>query len=213
LTTPNIGDATGTSLSTTGNITGSYILGNGSQLTGIDSAAISNGTSNVRVFANSNVTVSVASNANIATFATDGLSVTGLVSSTGNVQGSNLVTDGLASVTGNVSAGNLVLTTGNLTLSNVNINSSTSAIQGWSYSNVSLLATGTGNAETNPTGLFFGNAGSSFYLTGTAADRVFQYNMSTTNMANTGTVFGNVGVTTQDGSPNDLYIDGTGANL
>ena len=36
-------------VSATGNVTGNYILGNGSQLTGIDATSIQNGTSNDRV--------------------------------------------------------------------------------------------------------------------------------------------------------------------
>jgi hypothetical protein len=44
LTTPNIGAATGTSLSVTGNVTGNYILGNGSQLTGILGSNVNMGT-------------------------------------------------------------------------------------------------------------------------------------------------------------------------
>lgn len=60
LTTPNIGAATGTSLSVTGNITGNYIFGNGSQLTGVNVStnSISNGTSNV-VIATTNGNVNI----------------------------------------------------------------------------------------------------------------------------------------------------------
>jgi len=112
-------------------------------------------------------------------------------------------------VAGNVTGGNLT-TGGNLVLSNVNINSNTNAIQGWSYANVALSITA---AESTPAGLFFGNAGSSFYVVGTTNDRVLQYNMSSTNMANTGVLFGNVIVSGQDGTPNDLFIDSTGANM
>jgi hypothetical protein len=64
------------SLSVTGNITGNYILGNGSQLTGISAGggtSITNGTSNVAVAASSNVTVGVAGTPNVATFTTVGI--------------------------------------------------------------------------------------------------------------------------------------------
>ena len=50
---------------TNGNLSANYFIGNGSQLTGIDTSAISNGNSNVRVFANANVTISSAGNANV----------------------------------------------------------------------------------------------------------------------------------------------------
>jgi hypothetical protein len=78
-------------ISATGNITGSYFIGNGSQLTGITVAAgssIVNGTSNVVVAANGNVTVGVAGSAAVATFTTAGL-VANSVAATNNGQGTN----------------------------------------------------------------------------------------------------------------------------
>ena len=71
-------------VSATGNVTGSYVLGNGSQLTGITS--IVNGTSNVTVTgSNANVTVGVNGSPNVAVYATTGQYVTGVVSASGNV--------------------------------------------------------------------------------------------------------------------------------
>jgi hypothetical protein len=57
-------DVTGT-VSATGNITGNFFIGNGSQLTGIDATSIQNGNSNVKVYANANVATSVGGNANV----------------------------------------------------------------------------------------------------------------------------------------------------
>lgn len=54
----------------TGNvIAGGYFIGDGSQLTGIttDATSITNGTSNVKAYSNSNVTVSVNGTANVVT--------------------------------------------------------------------------------------------------------------------------------------------------
>jgi hypothetical protein len=60
-------------VSATGNITGSFILGNGSQLTGIDATSIQSGTSNVRVASSGgNVTVGVAGNG-IVSFTSAGI--------------------------------------------------------------------------------------------------------------------------------------------
>jgi len=76
--------ATG-SVSAAGNITGNYIFGNGSQLTGISAGggtSITNGTSNVSVAASGNVTVGVAGTAAVATFTTTGIQ-------TGNITNSN----------------------------------------------------------------------------------------------------------------------------
>jgi len=78
-------------VSATGNITGNFFLGNGSQLTGIDTTLISNGNSNVQVYANSNVAVTVAGTANVAVFTTTGISVTGNVESTSYTLGANAV--------------------------------------------------------------------------------------------------------------------------
>lgn len=71
-------------VSATGNITGDYFIGNGRFLTGIDTTLISNGNSNVKVYANSNVTVTVAGIANVATFTAQGLDVVGNISA-GNI--------------------------------------------------------------------------------------------------------------------------------
>ena len=112
-------------ISATGNITGNYILGNGSQLTGIDATSIQNGTSNVRVVSSGgNVSIGVGGTSNIAVYATTGEYVTGLISATGNITGGNLATGGTASVTGNVTGGNvltggLISATGNITGGNV----------------------------------------------------------------------------------------------
>ena len=74
LRTTGLISATGNVLSA-GNISGSFILGNGSQLTGISAAVsvsqISEGTSNVKVVSSGgNVTVSVGGTANVAVFTT-----------------------------------------------------------------------------------------------------------------------------------------------
>jgi hypothetical protein len=70
-----------------GNISGSYFLGNGSQLTGIDTTLISNGNSNVIVSANGNVSVSVAGISNTAVFTS-----TTLVVGNANITGTTTVT-------------------------------------------------------------------------------------------------------------------------
>ena len=120
-------------VSATGNITGNYILGNGSQLSGIITsvANISSGTSNVTVVSSGgNVTVGVGGTGNVAVFATTGVYVTGVVSATGNITGGNLSgtnltgtlataaqtnitsvgTLGSLSVSGNITAGNISAT-------------------------------------------------------------------------------------------------------
>ena len=109
---------TGT-MSATGNITGSYILGNGSQLTGIDATSIQNGTSNVKVVSSGgNVTVGIANTSNVVVVSTTGVAVTGTMSATGNTTGGNLLTGGLISATGAITGatitGSTLSSTGNV---------------------------------------------------------------------------------------------------
>jgi len=90
LTVSNTGAYVTGVVSATGNITGNYILGNGSQLTGLPATY---------------------SNANVATFLAAYGSNT--VSTTGNITSGNLITSGLVSATGNVTSGN-ISTAGNV---------------------------------------------------------------------------------------------------
>jgi hypothetical protein len=76
-------------ISTTGNISGSFFIGNGSQLTGVvagSSPNISNGTSNVSITTSGgNVTVGVAGTANVFTVASTGILLPGNISAAGNI--------------------------------------------------------------------------------------------------------------------------------
>ena len=110
-----------------GNVSGSYFIGNGSQLTGIDATAIQNGTANVRAFNNANVTVSASGNANILVVTGTGANIAGTLNATGNANVGNLGATNIAgtlttaaqtnitsvgtltslAVTGNITSGNL----------------------------------------------------------------------------------------------------------
>jgi hypothetical protein len=115
----------GTTLSVTGNITGAnaalgnlvsanYFTGDGSLLTNLTTGSqLLNGTSNVVVASNGNVTVGVGSTANVFKATTTGVIVTGTISANGNVTGGNLLFgSGITSGTGNVTGGNLLFGTG-----------------------------------------------------------------------------------------------------
>ena len=127
---------------TTANISGGYILGNGSLLTGIDATSIQNGTSNVRVVSSGgNVAIGVGGTGNVAVYATTGEYVTGLISATGNITAGNLSGTSIVgtlttaaqtnitsvgtltslAVTGNTTSGNVL--TGGLISATGNINS------------------------------------------------------------------------------------------
>jgi len=106
-------------VTTSGNITASYYYGDGSQLTGIDTSGVSNGTSNVRIaVADGNIELNV--NGGLTANVTD----SGMVMTSGNLDLGNVIATGVGTFTGNVSAGNISTggqadVTGNLTAGNV----------------------------------------------------------------------------------------------
>ena len=137
-------------VSATGNITGNYILGNGSQLSGIIAsvANINSGTSNVTVVSSGgNVTVGIGGTSNVVQFATTGVYVTGIVSATGNITGGNLSGTNLtgtlatAAQTNITSVGTLssLSVTGNVVAGNVNatLNGSGANVTSISATNIS----------------------------------------------------------------------------
>jgi hypothetical protein len=140
-------------LSASGNITGNYFIGNGSQLTGISAggggANISNGTSNVTVVSSGgNVTTGIGGTANVLVAATTGLFVTGNVSASGNILGNTLVLGSGSS--GNISnvdvitANSIVLSTGtggnisNINFITGNVVSLSTYIQSAVYANTTV---------------------------------------------------------------------------
>jgi len=133
LTTPNIGSATGTSLSVTGDVTANTnisavgnVIGGNVTTVGLVSATGNITTAGALNGANLSLSGNVLSPLNVTGNITGGNLLTpGLVSATGNVTGGNINTAGLASVTGNVIGGNistagLITATGNVTGGNIN---------------------------------------------------------------------------------------------
>jgi hypothetical protein len=115
LTVSNTGTFVSGVVSATGNVTGNYILGNGALLTGVITsvANINLGSSNVTVVSSGgNVTVGVGGTGNVAVFSTSGLDVTGRVSATGNITGSNILGNG-SGLTGINTFSNVTVTGGN----------------------------------------------------------------------------------------------------
>lgn len=123
----------------TGNITGNYILGNGSQLSGIITsvANINSGTSIMEVVsAGGNIRATIGGTSNVQVIAPSGVFVTGLQSVTGNIIGGNLSGTNIVgtlttaaqtnitslgtlaslSVTGNITGGNLSVNTGTVSV-------------------------------------------------------------------------------------------------
>lgn len=115
-------------VSATGNIAGAYVLGNGSQLTGLPEQY---GNANVANYLSSGTVT-----ANILT--------TGLISSTGNLTGGNINTAGQVTATNNITGGNLL--TGGLISATSTITSSANITGG------NLLTGGSVSATANITG-------------------------------------------------------------
>jgi hypothetical protein len=143
---------------TTGNVSATNFLGDGSQLTGID--AIQNGTSNVTVASNANTTVGVAGTT-ILTVSATGSAVTGTISATGDVSGATITGDGSALTALNGTQ----ITTGTVAAARVaTLNQNTTGTSGGFSSATTVALTGdvTGNAT-------FTNAGDTASITTTIA--------------------------------------------
>ena len=152
-------------VTTSGNITASYYYGDGSQLTGIDTSGVSNGTSNVRIaVADGNIELNVdgALTANVTDTGivmTSGnldlgnVIATGVGTFTGNVAGGNISTGGILSVTGNATAGNV--DGGNLVNANFftgTLIDGTSNVTVNNNGNIDLVAAGNTTAVITGTG-------------------------------------------------------------
>ena len=151
--------ATG-NVSAVGNVAGTYILGNGSLLTGISTSStrIFNGTSEVNVGASGgNANISIGGVSNVVVFTTTAINVTGQVSASGNITGGNLITAGSLNstsytATGNIVGGNLVTSglvtaTGSLTAGGI-VSTSALSVTG---NIVSLAGNGVANIGSQST--------------------------------------------------------------
>ena len=176
------GNANAGNLGVSGNVQAAYFIGNGSQLSGIDATAIQNGNANVKTYANANVAISAAGNANIVLVTGTGAVITGTANITGNANVGNLGATGVVATTlggtlttaaqPNVtSVGTLtsLTVTGNVTAGNVSGTLLTGTLATASQPNVTSLGTlsslnVTGNANTGnigaTTGVFTTVAGS-----------------------------------------------------
>ena len=85
-------------VSATGNVTGNFFIGNGSQLTGLNTNSISNGNSNVNIAtANGNVTVTAVGNTTMTVTGT-GANITGTLSVSGNATVGNIIATNIGNI-------------------------------------------------------------------------------------------------------------------
>jgi hypothetical protein len=155
LITPNIGAATGTSLSLTGNLTSANAnLGNlasANYFTGTLTTGTQPNITSIGILSG----LSVTGNANIADINTGNINATGIVSAGGNGTFANIST-GIVTASGNITGANiltsgLISATGNLDANNVNVGTILSA--GGNITGANILTSGlisaTGNLNSN----------------------------------------------------------------
>jgi len=214
-----------TSISATGNVTGTYFIGNGALLTGIAAGGTSNifnGTSNVTVANNGNITIGIAG-ATVTTFDSTGEYVTGIISATGNVKGNYFIGNGSqltgiassygnANVVANLAAlgTNPVSTTGNITGNYFIGNGSqlTGIASSYGNANVAANLAAFGNNPISTTGNVTGNyfVGNGSLLTGIVSS------YGNANVAANLAAFGNNPVSTT-GNITGNYFIGNGSQL
>ena len=162
-------------VSATGNVTGSFILGNGSQLTGLPAT-----------YANSNVAAYLLTNtANIAA---------GNISATGNVTGGNIVTGGIISTSGNIASQGIISATGNIVTTGVFVGTFQGNVTGNFVipgSNTQVVFNTNGNADAVAGMTFDTNGPNLFTVLGTISSlgNVVAGNITTGNVV---TATGNV---------------------
>ena len=144
-------------VSASGNVTGNYILGNGSLLTGVitSAAKISNGTSNVDIAtASGNVTVGIAGTANVLTINDTRTTLSGSFSATGNVTGNYFIGDG-SQLTGISTSGSKISNATsqvNIPVASGNIVASVNNIIIANTTSTGMYVNGVVNASGNVTG-------------------------------------------------------------
>ena len=197
----------------TGNVNAPYFIGNGFYLTGIDTspANISNGTSNVQVNLNSNVTTSVGGVANVFVVTTTGANISGTLNATGNAN------------VGNIGATGVIATTlgGNLTTNAQPNITSVGSLTGLTVSNVTGVVnfTTTANVTLGAVANLHISGGTNGYVLQTDGSGTLSWvAISAGSGISNGTsnisipaVNGNVNITSA--SNTTMIITGTGANI
>jgi len=149
-------------ISAAGNVSGNYLFGDGGYLSNVTVSSnvavtqIANGVSVISIAGSGGAaTVQIAGIANVAVFQSNGVSVNGQISATGNVDAANIFLSGQQVAVGNITGGNLNATTdmsvnGNATVGNVVVTGQVTAAGNVSGANIST--TGTVNATGNVRG-------------------------------------------------------------
>ena len=142
-------------LSATGNITGNYFIGNGSQLTGLPAT-----------YSNSNVTTL------LAAFGSNSISTTGTITS-GNITGGNILTNGTASAQGNITTQGAISATGDIITAGLFIGNFAGNITGnlvVNGSNTQVLFNTNGNCDAVG-GMTYNKDSNTFIILGTISSQ------------------------------------------
>lgn len=158
---PSALDVTG-SMSATGNVSGSFFIGNGSQLSGIAVSTIAQGTSRVQIVSSGGNIISNVASATIQTVSADGIAVTGNATVSNTVTANSFVgtistatqpfitqVGVLPSLTANTISGNTATFSGNVQVGNLSVTG-----------NVNF--SGNINQISGNSGQFFGEIGNGF---------------------------------------------------
>ena len=194
----------------------------------ISTSSLSNGTSNLQIYEDGNIAMSVSGVGNVvvvtaAGIETSNISASGTVSATGNVTGGNINSGGLASITGNVTGGNinsggLASITGNVTGGNLITAGSISGASVSASGNVTsgnVLTGGLISATGNVTGGNV-NSGGLASITGnvTGGNLITAGSISGASVSASGNVTGGNLITSGAlvasnlGTPGNLTVDG-----
>ena len=129
-------------ISAAGNISGNYILGNGSQLTGLPAT-----------YSNANVAAylpTYSGNLTAGNISVTGTSQAGSYSTAGNVIAGNVLNNGVSSVTGNITGGNIL--TGGLVSATGSLNTNTTVVAQGNIRGGNIISNGLVTATGNITG-------------------------------------------------------------
>lgn len=181
-------------------LTGGFFVGDGgflsnvTAISNVTTSQIQNGTTVMAIAGpNGNIFATINAVGNILVLSTGGASVTGTLSATGNITGSNVNTGGLVSATGNINGGNVNAGIGNFTtvLGAANANSLTSGtvsadrLSGSYVINVTGNVSGTAATVTN-------GAQANITSVGTLTSLSVSGNVTVGNISGNGAGLGNV---------------------
>jgi hypothetical protein len=160
------------------NVSANFFTGNGIYLTGITTAGLSNGNSNVNIpSANGNVNISAVGNANILIVTGTGVNIAGTLNATGNASLGNLVTSGSG---GNITNANVISANTFIASGNISANNITTTGSGGNIGNANVISANTFTASGNINGADLSLSGNGVFGGNLTVNGTLTYINSTT---------------------------------